>query len=111
MSPHIRLIVACLSFVLLAGRSSRAEEPAKPAESGRFAGPSESGFLLPNGWRLTPAGRHVLVTDLPLNILTSSDSRHAFVATSGYNIHELTAIDIATGAKSQPRPSRKAGLG
>jgi hypothetical protein len=56
------------------------EDPAKPAVTTTFAGPAENGFLLPNGWRLTPAGRQVVLTDLPLNIVTSPDSRYAFVA-------------------------------
>ena len=58
------------------------------------AGPTERGFLLPNGWALTPAGRHVVLTDLPLNILPFSDNRRVLVATSGYNKHELSLLDI-----------------
>lgn len=65
-----------------------------------FAGATESGFLLPNGWKLTPAGEQIILTDLPLNILTSPDGRYAFAATSGYNAHELTAIELATGRKA-----------
>lgn len=60
---------------------------------------AEEAVVLPNGWKLTPAGRHVHLTDLPLNILTSVDGEYAFVATSGYNAHELTAVRIATGEK------------
>jgi len=52
--------------------------------------------LLPNGWRLTPAGQQVILTDLPLNIRTTPDGKYALVATSGYNAHELTAIELAT---------------
>jgi len=52
------------------------------------------GILLPNGWALTPAGRHVVLTDLPLNILPFSDNRRVLVATSGYNKHELSLLDI-----------------
>jgi YVTN family beta-propeller protein len=50
--------------------------------------------LLPNGWVLTPAGQHVVLTDLPLNILPLSDNRRVFVATSGYNKHELSLVDL-----------------
>ena len=59
-----------------------------------FAGPTATGFLLPNGWHLTPVGRHVVTSDLPLNIIPLKDSRHALVATSGYNRHELVLIDF-----------------
>src|SRR5436190_8862585 len=71
----------------------------KNNQSTGFPGPSAEGFLLPNGWRVTPVGRQVELTDLPLNILTSPDGSHAFVATSGYNAHELTVIELATGKK------------
>jgi YVTN family beta-propeller protein len=61
----------------------------------RFAGPTERGFLLPNGWTVSPAGAHVALTDLPLNIVPLADSRHVLVATSGYNAHKLSLVDLA----------------
>jgi YVTN family beta-propeller protein len=60
----------------------------------RFPGATETGFLLPNGWTIAPAGRQVTVADLPLNIIPLSDSQHALVATNGYNKHELSVIDL-----------------
>ena len=60
----------------------------------RTAGPSEKGFVLPNGWVLTPAGRHVELTDLPLNILPLSDNRRVLVGTDGYNRHQLSLIEL-----------------
>jgi len=60
-----------------------------------FAGPTpDGGFLLPNGWTLTPVGKHAVTTDLPLNIVPLADNKHALVASSGFNAHELTLIDI-----------------
>src|SRR5215468_2510630 len=61
----------------------------------QFAGPTDRGFLLPNGWTVTPAGTQVELTDMPLNILPLADGRHALVATSGYNAHELSLVDLA----------------
>jgi YVTN family beta-propeller protein len=63
----------------------------------RFPGPTSHGFLLPNGWTITPAGRQVTLTDLPLNIVPLADNKHALVATSGFNTHELSLIDLAAG--------------
>lgn len=80
------------SVCLLLGLAS-AQPPAqdhKPATAGK----TDRGFLLPNGWVLTPAGRHVVLTDLPLNILPFSDNRRVLVATSGYNKHQLSLIDL-----------------
>jgi YVTN family beta-propeller protein len=63
---------------------------AKPA----YAGPTARGFLLPNGWTLSPAGDQVEVTDLPLNIAPLADGRHALVASSGFNPHNLVLVDL-----------------
>ena len=60
----------------------------------RYAGPTERGFLLPNGWILKPAGEQVALADLPLNIIALADNRHALAATAGYNAHELSLIDL-----------------
>ena len=68
------------------------------------AGPSEKGFVLPNGWVLTPAGHHIELSDLPLNILPLSDNRRVLVGTDGYNRHQLSLIDL-TQAKELARES------
>ncbi len=69
--------------------------PVVAQEKPTVAGPTETGYLLPNGWHLTPAGRHFITTDLPLNIIPLKDGKHALVATSGYNRHELTLVDLS----------------
>ncbi len=48
----------------------------------------------PIRWTLKPAGQHVPQNDLPLNIIPLADNRHVLVATSGYNAHELSLIDL-----------------
>jgi len=83
--------LAAIAFAALT-LSAMAEEKPKA----RLPGPTEKGFLLPNGWMLTPAGKHVVLTDLPLNILPLADGKHAVVATSGFNKHELSLIDLTT---------------
>ncbi|MHC5538602.1 bifunctional YncE family protein/alkaline phosphatase family protein [Singulisphaera rosea] len=86
------LSLLTLPFLL----DSRAEDEGKEnaAERARYAGPSDKGFLLPNGWTLTPAGDQVALTDLPLNIVPLADSQHALVATSGFNPHKLSLVDL-----------------
>src|SRR4051812_24511993 len=61
----------------------------------RYAGPTPKGFLLPNGWTVSPVGDQVLLSDLPLNIVPTPDGRHALVATSGYNAHRLSLVDLS----------------
>src|SRR5579863_3469427 len=80
------------SLYLAAGLFSA--QPSAIEQKPRTAGPTEQGFLLPNGWRLTPAGRHVVLTDLPLNIIPLADNKRALVATSGYNRHQLSLVDL-----------------
>src|SRR3984957_8708468 len=70
------------------------QQPGTPQDKPRYAGPTERGFLLPNGWTLTPAGEQVILTDLPLNIIPLGDGKRALVATSGYNAHELSLVDL-----------------
>jgi YVTN family beta-propeller protein len=75
---------------------AQAIPPVTVAEN-RFAGPTETGFLLPNGWHLTPAGRQVETTDLLLNIIPLQDSQRAVIATSGFNEHIIGVVDLKSG--------------
>jgi YVTN family beta-propeller protein len=64
-------------------------------EQAQLAGPTESGYLLPNGWHLTPVGKHFVTTDMPLNVTPLSDGKRVLIATSGYNRHHLYLVDIS----------------
>jgi YVTN family beta-propeller protein len=82
-----RLAWGLLLFVTVAARADDAPE---------FPGHKPQGYLLPNGWTITPAGQQVILRDLPLNIIPLADNQRALVATSGYNAHELTLVDLPT---------------
>ncbi len=68
--------------------------PLLAQEKPKMVGPVEGGYLLPNGWTITPAGSQVPLTDLPLNILPMLDGKHALVASNGFNDHELSLVDL-----------------
>ncbi len=51
------------------------------------------GADLPNGWRITPVGRHVSTSDYILNVTNTPDGRHAIALHSGYNPHGLVVLD------------------
>ncbi|MHB1423306.1 MAG: beta-propeller fold lactonase family protein, partial [Gemmataceae bacterium] len=87
---HRSIVVAIGMFSLFLAGVSAEDKPKGP-------GPTTQGFLLPNGWTITPAGRQVALTDLPLNILPLADNKHVLVAASGYNKHELTLIELKSG--------------
>src|SRR5438128_1702431 len=82
------LCLPALLLCLTASPLPGGDPPARP-------GPTGKGFLLPNGWTITPAGKHVTLTDLPLNIIPLTDGKRALVATSGFNKHELSLVDLA----------------
>ena len=50
--------------------------------------------LLPNGWKLAPAGRHIQLDDLPLEMVESRDGRYLVVTNSGYSPPILSVVDV-----------------
>jgi DNA-binding beta-propeller fold protein YncE len=52
--------------------------------------------LLPNGWKIAPAGQHVQVGSFPLAMVESPDSRYLFIANSGYLKPSITVVDVKT---------------
>lgn len=50
--------------------------------------------LLPNGWRIAPAGRHLTVGDLPLAMVESADGRFLIVTNNGHAKPTLTVVDL-----------------
>ena len=61
-----------------------------------YPGPVPGGYLLPNGWTVTPVGKQVELSDLPLNIIVDGDK--AFVAKlSGAGSDDALYALFATG--------------
>ncbi len=94
MSKRVTQFAAGLTMALVCGWSGMVSLRAQQAP--QFAGATDRGFVLPNAWVLNPAGEQILLADLPLNIIPQADNRHVLAATSGYNTHELTLIDLAS---------------
>src|SRR4051794_1825429 len=67
--------------------------------------------LLPNGWRIAPAGRHLQVGDLPLNMVPSPDGRFIIVTNNGWSKPTLTLFDTKTEQVIQRAPVDHAWLG
>jgi YVTN family beta-propeller protein len=55
--------------------------------------------LLPNGWKLTPAGESMPLGDLPLNMVVSPSSKYLAVTNNGQGIQTIELIDLATQKK------------
>jgi YVTN family beta-propeller protein len=50
--------------------------------------------LLPNGWRIAPAGRHFSIGDLPLNMVLSPDGHSLIVTNNGHAKPTLRVVDL-----------------
>lgn len=80
------------SIAIMAG--GVAQHPPSPApRPGRQAGGET---LLPNGWRIDPAGRHRQIGDLPLNMMPSPDGRFIAITNNGWSAPTLTIFDTKT---------------
>jgi YVTN family beta-propeller protein len=67
------------------------------AQSNRLPRPVPGGFDLPNGWRITPAGKPIVETeDMVLKMTVAPDGRAVIATHSGYNPHGLVVIDTKT---------------
>src|SRR2546423_14683524 len=76
-------------------RSSRILHP-KSGEPITLPGQDGKTTLLFNGWRISPAGRHIETGDMLLGGAISPDGKTLAITNSGYNANELHLIDLAT---------------
>ena len=70
------------------------QEVKKPPAANERPGVERGATLLPNGWRIAPAGRHLNVGDLPLAMVESADGRYLIVSNNGYVRPSLTVVDL-----------------
>jgi YVTN family beta-propeller protein len=71
----------------------------------------EGGYALPNGWRVTPAGRHAVLPDYVLNLAPSPDGTSLIALHCGHSPHGLAVLDPATMEIRQQVPLKSAWLG
>jgi YVTN family beta-propeller protein len=84
----------------------------RAAESARRPGATGDGtVLLPNGWRIAPAGRHLAVGDLPLAFAWTPDGAALIVTNNGYDKPTLTIVDAGTFTVRATVPVEQAWLG
>jgi YVTN family beta-propeller protein len=51
---------------------------------------------LPNGWKLSPAGKSFSLGDLPLNMAVSHNKKYVAVTNNGVSAHSIMLIDVKT---------------
>jgi len=76
-------LVTCLAVLLF--QYSHAQLPGKIAQTDQV--------LLPNGWKLSPAGRSLPLGDLPLNIQLSQSGKLLAVTNNGQSTQSIQLID------------------
>ena len=69
------------------------------------------GYALPNGWRLTPAGKSLETSDMVLNTTIAPDGQSVIAMHAGYNPHGLVVIDTKTEQIVQRIPLKSAWFG
>src|SRR5580658_1125638 len=127
-------VVALLSLLIaahFAGMRLAAQSPLPPsAEKDTQAGSSAAaqrsigsptkqapqhipgGFDLPNGWRITPAGKAIAtIEDLVLNLVPSPDGRIVIASHSGYLPHGIDVFDTKTQKVTQHIELKSTWLG
>jgi YVTN family beta-propeller protein len=72
-------------FLLMATFQVYAQVPGKILQTGQV--------LLPNGWKLSPAGRYLQLGDLPLNIQLSSSGKMLAVTNNGESTQSIQLVD------------------
>src|SRR5881394_999911 len=91
----LRRLVIPVLLLLPAPAASAVEKPAPPSSSRRqVPGREGSSVLLPNGWKIAPAGRHITVGDLPLAMAESPDGGTLVITNNGYDKPSLTVVDL-----------------
>src|SRR5476651_1460187 len=71
--------------IIAVSASLNAQTPGKIAQTGQV--------LLPNGWKLSPAGSYLQLGDLPLNLQLSSSGKLLAVTNNGESTQSIQLID------------------
>ena len=98
----------CVFSLFAAAISPAAAQPRTIVER---PGLERGATLLPNGWRIAPAGRHMQVGDLPLAMVESPDGRYLVVASNGFVKPNLVCVDLNHLYVSSRLPLDNAWLG
>ena len=84
----MKRLACALALVALAFQ----KQPSRDRAPGPAAG---SGYLLPNGWTITPAGEQIEVGDLPLALVLHPDGKRLLVSNNGNGVQSIEVLDVA----------------
>lgn len=99
MKNRVMTFILTLLAIMTASVSVVYQQKRALLRPGPVAG--EEGIVLPNSWRITPAGRHIpLPGDMAMKIIVSPDGQQAVVNTAGWHDHSVNLIDLGTAKLS-----------
>jgi len=101
---HI-ISIGIVSVMMMLTFCSKSPETMLP---GKLA---DGSILLPNRYRLSPAGEQIPVGDLPLNMVLSPDGKYLAVTNNGYSEQFVSIIDVAGNKQVQTLPVRASFFG
>jgi YVTN family beta-propeller protein len=108
MIPRPRVLALLVLFVGLVPALGGGDAPDRTARPG----PSGQGVtLLPNGWHIAPAGRHLNAGDLPLAMAVHPDGHHLVITNNGWSKPSLRVVDLDRWQVTQALPLENAWLG
>jgi YVTN family beta-propeller protein len=108
-------IAGVILFLVGAGaftavQRSRMKHPHSGAEI-TIPGRDGAGVLLPDGWRVTPAGRQLETGDMILSAAVSPDGKTLAFTNTGYTRHQLHVVDLASEKEIGTFPFERAWAG
>ncbi len=102
----MRICLAAFALLVFAAPAVDAQ-----ARKATLPGKDAGGYLLPNGWRLSPAGRQVELGGLPLRVTAVPGQPYLIVTSNGYKNHFLAVIDAVKEEVTQRIPIQEGWMG
>src|ERR1700742_680710 len=104
-----RASLVIFAGVLMSALVFAQDQPTQPGSPRNIGEPTKQlpkyipgGFDLPNGWRITPAGKAIAtLEDMVLNLVVSPDGRIVVASHSGYLPHGIDVFDVKTQKQIQ----------
>src|SRR5262252_1642554 len=112
--PHRLFWLGSLALIVISAATRGALGPHAQAATPPAALPgnmSDGTTMLPNGWRIQPAGKHVRVGDMPLNLVQTPDSKYLVVTSNGLARPSFSIIDVANWSVKSTMPLDNAWYG
>ncbi len=107
------LLILALSVTTLSWPCPAAQSPQAGLNAGRVQpGPQSDGtILLPNGWSISPAGKQIPLSTLPMSAALSPDEHYLLVLNGGFLPPSISVINLQTETETARVPVKDAWLG